>query len=98
MRAEFVYQPQPALAVAEGKQPFRQELYADRGAVGLRQFLRKQGGYPVAAEQLAHWRARAGLRQQCVLFGGRHVTPCCGCVMVDQWPCATSSNSLSHFS
>ena len=72
MRAEFVHQPVATLGVAEGDQPLRQKLHAHRRAVVLRQFLGQQRRHPVAAEHLAHRRARAGAGQQVILFLAKH--------------------------
>ena len=70
--AELVDQAVPAVAVAEGEQPLGEDLHPHRGAVVLRQLFVEQRRDPVGAEQLAHRRAGAGLRQQIVLFFSEH--------------------------
>jgi hypothetical protein len=75
MRAELVDQAIAALAVAEGDETLGQQLDAYRSAVVLGQFLRQQRRHPVAAEQVAHRRARPCLGQEVVLFFSQHAQP-----------------------
>ena len=70
--AELVGQRELAVGVAPGEQPLGEKLHAHRRAAGLGQFLGQQGRLPGGAEHLAHRRARAGLRQQVVLFFAEH--------------------------
>ncbi len=72
MGAEFIHQPVAALAVAEGDQPFAQQLDPDRRAVILWQLARKKRRDPVLAKHLAHRGTRVGLRQQFVDFLAQH--------------------------
>ena len=75
MGAELVDQSIAALAVAERQQPLREQLDPDRRRIVLRQLLGHQRRNPVAAEHLAHGRARTGLRQEIVLFFPEHCSP-----------------------
>src|SRR5215211_4506655 len=72
MRAELVDEPIPPLRIAERQQPFRQQLDPDRRALVLRQFLAQQGRDPVAAEQLPHVSAGAGLADELILLRSEH--------------------------
>ncbi len=73
MRAEFIGQGIATTGVAPGKQPLGEKLHANGRAVVFRQFLDEEDGNPVAPQQIAHERARAGPRHQFVLFGRQHV-------------------------
>src|SRR6266852_5686340 len=70
--AELVDDADAPFAVAEGDQLLSQQLYANRGAVALRQLRVEQRGYPVAPEQLAHRRAGAGAGQEYIHLLGQH--------------------------
>ena len=72
MRAEFVDQAEPALAVAQCEQPLGEQLHPHRRAFGLGQLLGQQRGQPVAAEQGAAGRAGAGVGEQIVLLFAQH--------------------------
>ena len=72
MGAEFVDQAEPALAVAKGQQPLRQQLHPHRRAIVFRQFGGQQRRHPVAAEQPPAGRAGAGLGEEIVLFFSQH--------------------------
>src|SRR5207244_7538249 len=68
VRAELVDQAEAILRVAKCYEFFRKNLYPDGRAIGLGQLGGEQRRQPVAAEELAHRRARAGAGQQFVLF------------------------------
>jgi len=68
----FLKEAQPPLRVAERDQPLRHELHAHRRAVRLGQLLGQQRRNPVAPEQFAHRRARAGAADVVVLLGSQH--------------------------
>ena len=72
MRAELVGQRESALRVAPGQQPLGQKLDPHRRAFVLRQLLGVHRRNPIAAEHLAHRRARAGLRGERVLLRPEH--------------------------
>jgi hypothetical protein len=57
-----------AVRVAECDEVLAEEAYAERRAVRLRHFARQQRRCPVAAQQVAHHRAGADLREELVLF------------------------------
>jgi hypothetical protein len=63
MGAKLVDQPVAAIGVAEGEQALGQHFHAHWRTFIFRQFVRQQHRQPIAAEQLAEWRARAGLGQ-----------------------------------
>ena len=72
MGAEFVDEPELAVAVAEGDQPLGEDLHPDRRTIVLGQFFAEQGRQPVAAEKITHRRAGAGLGHEIVLFLLQH--------------------------
>src|SRR4029077_2260276 len=72
MRAEFIDQPDPALAVAKSHELLAEQLHAHRRAVRLRHFARHQGRYPIPPHYVAHRGARSYPRYQLVLFACQH--------------------------
>src|SRR5580704_16457413 len=73
MGAEFIDQTEPALRVAKGQEPLRQQLHPDRRALGLGQFLRQQERNPIATQQIADRGSGARPGQQFVLLAGQHL-------------------------
>jgi hypothetical protein len=69
VRAELVDEAQLPGGVAEGDHALAHALDAHGRAVVFRQLPRQQDGQPVAAEELAHGRARPGAGEEFVLFG-----------------------------
>ena len=86
MGAEFIDQAVAALGIAEGKQALGEKLDPYRRAIVVRQFLGEQRRQPIAAEQLSHLRAGAGLGQKLVLFFSEH----CAC----PWPIVRFSSRV----
>src|SRR5204862_7683371 len=66
--AELVDQPETVPGVAKCDEALREQLDPHRRAIRLGQLLGEQRRQPVAPEELAHRRARAGARQKFVLF------------------------------
>src|SRR5690242_21782843 len=64
MGAELVHQPDAALGVAKGDEALTEQLDAHRRAIRPRQLLGQHGGDPIAAEELAHRRARIGAAER----------------------------------
>ena len=69
MRAELVYQADPALGVAKRDKLFTQQLHPHRLAVRLRQFARHQRRYPITAQHIAHRGSRSDPGDQFIVFG-----------------------------
>src|SRR6476661_6003030 len=67
MGAEFVHHAYSSLRVAECDQSLRHQLEANRGTIRLGQLLRMECRSPVAPEQIANGRSRAGPGQEIVL-------------------------------
>jgi hypothetical protein len=64
--------PDAAVRGAEGQQFLAQDLDLLLRAVALGQFFREQRRHPEAAQQLAHRRALAALRQELVVCLAQH--------------------------
>jgi hypothetical protein len=72
MGAEFVHDPDAALAVAERDQPFAQKLQADWRAIRLGNLRRQQRRNPISADEISYRRSGSGAREKIILFAGRH--------------------------
>ena len=70
--AMLVQQTDSAFAIAEGDQIFTQQADANGLSVVLRQLAFKQSGHPIAAQNLAHRGAGAGVGEEFVVFAGKH--------------------------
>ena len=68
MRAVFVKHAEPAFGIAENHEVLAEQLYAQRLAVWLRNFLRKASCDPVTAHDLPHRRMALDAAQQIVFF------------------------------
>src|SRR5262249_20076589 len=64
VRAEFIDQPDLAVAVAKGEQLLAEDLRAHRRTIRLGDLAREQDRHPVAAHQVAHRRAGAGAHER----------------------------------
>ena len=72
VRAKLVDHTELPLRIAKGEHLFTQQLKAHRRPVGYRHLFGQQCRQPVTAEQTAHGRACAGLREKVVLFFFQH--------------------------
>ena len=72
MRTELIDQRVTAADIAPGKQALGKDLYTDGRTFVFRQFLGKEDGNPIAAQQVAHRRSRANPRKQFALFMRQH--------------------------
>src|SRR6476659_5424356 len=72
MGAEFVDQPIAPLRIAKRQQTLREQLDTHRRTFILRKFLGEERRNPIAPEQGAARRARAGLRQEVILLASQH--------------------------
>src|SRR5205823_2639804 len=72
VRAVWLDDADPAVAVAEGEQVLSQDLDLLGRPVALGQFLRQQCRHPEAAQQLAHRRASAAAGQELVVGLAQH--------------------------
>jgi len=72
MGTELVDHAHAAARVAKRQQALAEHLDAHRRTIRLRDLIRQQGWNPVAPEQLAHGRARPGLREEVVLLARGH--------------------------
>src|SRR5947207_15772396 len=72
MGAEFVDQPIAPLRIAKRQQTLREQLDTHRRTFILRKFVGEERRNPIAPEQGAARRARAGLRQEVILLASQH--------------------------
>jgi hypothetical protein len=68
VRAEFIGERIAAFGISPSEQALGKEFHAHRRAIVFRQLLGEEDGNPVAADQVAHGRSRAGSGHQFVLF------------------------------